>query len=117
VPYLELSNVPAADRYVSTADNLTGFQKLFRELEIIRDEIVRDLNKNEFPIPEKEAVLSDLDGILAQIKDGYVRLSDLTSRIRPLVRDIAEMCRDFIVIAGAASAAYIAISEVLHRLS
>lgn|SRR5262249_21024128 len=116
IPLLELSSVPAADRFVSTSDNLPEFQKLERELEIIKLEITKDENKNELPIPDKKAVLADVDGMLAQIKDGMVRLSDLTTRIRPLVREIADWCKDFMVIAGAAGAAYLAIQNILSKI-
>jgi hypothetical protein len=119
IPYLELESVPAADRFVSTKDNLADFKTLENELAIIRLELIKDENKNELPISDKRAVLSDLDAILAQIGDGMVRLLDLTSRIRPLVRNLAEVCKDFAVNAGAASAAsaaYFAISNILQKI-
>jgi len=116
VPLLELSRVPAADRYVRTTDNLPEFQRLIRELETIRDEIARDENKNELPIPEKRAVVADLDGMIAQLKKGYVKVSDLTTRIGPLVHSVAEFCKDVAIIAGACSAAYLAISAIIKGL-
>lgn len=85
-------------------------------MENIRLEIQKDMNANKLPIPNKNAVLSDLDGVLTQIKDGYVRLSDLTARVRPLVRNLAEWCKDFAIIAGAASAALLAIQSILKSL-
>jgi hypothetical protein len=116
IPFLELSSVPAADRFVRTSDNLPEFQKLEKELETIKLELIKDKNRDELPIPDKESVLADIDGVLAQIKDGMVRLSDLTTRIRPLVRDIADWCKDFMVIAGAAGAAYLAIQNILSKI-
>jgi hypothetical protein len=116
IPFLELSSVPAADRFVRTSDNFPEFQRLEKELETIKLELIKDKNRNELPIPDKESVLADIDGVLAQIKDGMVRLSDLTTRIRPLVRDIADWCKDFMVIAGAAGAAYLAIQNILSKI-
>jgi len=116
IPFLELSAVPAADRFVRTSDNLPEFQKLEKELQTIKLELIKDKNKDELPIPDKEAVLADIDGMLAQIKDGMVRLSDLTTRIRPLVREIAEWCKDFMIIAGAAGAAYLAVQNILSKI-
>jgi hypothetical protein len=48
---------------------------------------VRDQNANELPIPlqNKRAMIAELDGLIGQIRAGYVRLSDLTQRARPLV--------------------------------
>ena len=116
VPYLDLSAVPAADRHVRTTDNLDAFKSLENELKIIRLEIQKDMNLNELPIPNKSQALADIDSILAQINDGFVRLSDLTSRMKPLVKSIADWCKDFAVIAGAASAAWLAIDHILKRL-
>jgi hypothetical protein len=50
VPLLDTSKVPAADRYVSTADNQEVFQDLSNELEIVKNELVKDQNANELPI-------------------------------------------------------------------
>jgi hypothetical protein len=116
IPYLNLTTAPAADRFVSTKDNLPEFKKLELELQTIRLEIVKDENSNALPIPDKKAVLADIDAVLAQIKEGYVRISDLTSRIRPVVRNLAEWCKDITIIAGAAGAAYIAIEHILQKV-
>lgn len=116
IPYLELRSVPAADRYVSTTDNRSAFDQLTENLEAIRAEIIRDHNKHELPIKQKRGVISELDGMLAQLKAGFIKLSDLTSRIRPLVKNLAETCKDFTIIAGAASAAYLAITQILGKL-
>jgi hypothetical protein len=116
IPYLELRSVPAADRYVSTTDNQAAFAQLTESLEAIRFEIVRDQNKNELPIKQKRGIISELDGMLAQLKGGFVKLSDLTSRIRPLMKSLAETCKDFTIIAGAAAAAYLAITQILGKL-
>jgi hypothetical protein len=116
VPFLELSAVPAADRYVKTTDNLPAFKELERQLKIISDEIRKDLNADELPIPNKRAVLSDIDGALSQIRDGFVRLSDITSRIRPLVKNLAEWCKDLAIIVGAATAAWLAVQNILQSL-
>lgn len=116
LPYLELRSVPAADRYVSTADNHREFRTLSESLETIRLEILKDQNRNQLPIRHKRAVIAELDGMLAQVKGGFVRLSDLTSKIRPMVKSLAETCKDITVIAGAAAAAYMAISQILAKL-
>jgi hypothetical protein len=116
IPYLELAAVPAADRYVNTKDNFPEFEQLAKDLETIRLELIKDENKNELPIPEKKQVLSDIDAMLAQIHDGVVRLSDLTSRIRPIVKNLAEWCKDIAIIAAAASGAYLAIEHILQKL-
>ncbi len=116
VPYLKLQEVPAADRYVNVKDNQPDFQQLISELEIVRDEIARDENKNEYPIKEKRAVVAELDGVLAQLKRGYIRLSTLTTNLRPLLHDIAEVCKDVAVIAGAAGGALWAIRSILAKL-
>jgi hypothetical protein len=57
-----------------------------------------------------------LDGLIGQIKAGYVWLSDLTQRARPLVKNIAEACKDVGVIAGFAYAAYEIIGRILGAL-
>jgi hypothetical protein len=116
IPFLDLAAVPAADRFVSTKDNLPAFQKLEQELQTIRLEIIKDENQDLLPIPDKKTLLADVDGVLAQIRDGYVRLSDLTTRMRPLVRNLADWCKDFAIIAGAASGAYLAIENILHKI-
>jgi hypothetical protein len=53
IPFLDLTAVPAADRFVSTEDNLPAFQKLEQELQIIRLEIIKDKNRDLLPIPDK----------------------------------------------------------------
>lgn len=116
IPYLDLAKVPAADRYVSTSDNLPEFNRLAESLEVLRSEINKDQNANELPIRQKRAVIAEIDGTLAQIKGGYVKLSDLTSRIRPLVRKLAEWCKDITIIAIAAQQAYSAIEAILKGL-
>lgn len=116
IPYLELNRVPKADRYIRTAEAPEHFQELQRQLDIIYDELLRDENKNELPLLEKRALRSDIEGLQAQIKSGYVRLSDLTTRLRPMVHNIAELCKDFVVIAGAASAAALAIKHILTAI-
>jgi hypothetical protein len=114
VPYLDITRVPAADRYVSTADNQEAFNELAAELEKVKDELVRDQNANELPIPvqTKRAMAAELDGLVGQIRAGYVRISDLTQRARPLVKSIADTCKDIGVIGGFAYAAY----EIIGRL-
>jgi hypothetical protein len=118
VPLLDVTRVPAADRYVSTADNQDLFAQLAAELDKIKSELVRDQNANELPIPvqNKRAMVAELDGLIGQIKAGYVRLSDLTQRARPLVKNIAETCKDIGVIAGFAYAAYGIIGKLLTGL-
>ena len=118
VPLLDVTRVPAADRYVSTADNQELFVELATELEKVKSELVRDQNANELPIPvqNKRAMVAELDGLIGQIRAGYVRLSDLTQRARPLVKSIAETCKDIGVIAGFAYAAYQIIGKILTGL-
>jgi hypothetical protein len=116
IPFLDLGSVPAADRFVSTLDNLPEFKQLEQELETIKLEIVKDKNKSDLAIPNKKAVLADIDAVLAQIKDGMVRLSDLTTRIRPIVRNIADCCKDDMVIGGAAGAAYVLVRSILSKV-
>ncbi len=116
IPYLELNRVPRADRYIRTAEAPEHFKELERQLAVIYNELLRDENKNELPLQEKRALRSDIEGLQAQIKSGYVRLSDLTTRLRPMVHSVAELCKDFVVIAGAASAAAIAIKHILATL-
>jgi hypothetical protein len=118
VPLLDVARVPAADRYVSTADNQELFAELAAQLETVKSELVRDQNKNELPISvqEKRAVAAELEGLIGQIKAGFVRLSDLTQRARPLVKNIADTCKDIGVIAGAALAAYEIIGKILALL-
>lgn len=116
VPYLDLKRVPAADRHVKATDNLPEFQRLEESLEAIRAEIVGDFNLHELPIEDRRAVVADLDSILIQIRAGYVRLSDLTQKARPLLKELASVCKDVIVIATAASAALSAIHAILQSL-
>jgi hypothetical protein len=118
VPLLDVSRVPAADRYVSTADNQELFAELAAQLETVKSELVRDQNKNELPIPvqEKRALAAELEGLIGQIRAGFVRLSDLTHRARPIVKNIADTCKDIGVIAGAAYAAYEIIGKILIAL-
>ena len=113
-----MTRVPAADRYVSTADNQELFAELATELEKVKSELVRDQNANELPIPvqNKRAMVAELDGLIGQIRAGYVRLSDLTHRARPLVKNIAETCKDVGIIAGFAYAAYEIIGKILTAL-
>jgi hypothetical protein len=118
VPLLDVARVPAADRYVSTADYQELFAELAIQLENVKSELVRDQNKNELPIPvqEKRALAAELEGLIGQIRAGYVRLSDLTQRARPLVKNIADTCKDIGVIAGAAYVAYEIIGKILNAL-
>jgi hypothetical protein len=118
VPLLDVSRVPAADRYVSTADNQELFGELVVQLENVKSELIRDQNKNDLPIPvqEKRAIAAELDGLVGQIKAGYIRLSDLTQRARPLIKNIADTCKDVGVIAGFAYAAYEIIGKILTGL-
>jgi hypothetical protein len=116
IPYLNLERVPAADRYVSTTDNQSEFKRLSENLETIKLEIIKDQNSNELPIKQKRAVIAELGGLVAQIRGGFVKLSDLTNRARPLLRGIADVCKDITVIAVAASAALAAIHNILQTL-
>jgi hypothetical protein len=118
VPLLDVARVPAADRYVSTSDNQELFAELAVQLDNVKSELVRDQNKNELPIPvqEKRALAAELEGLVGQIRAGYVRLSDLTKRARPLVKNIADTCKDVGVIAGFAYAAYEIIGKILTAL-
>jgi hypothetical protein len=118
VPLLDVTRVPAADRYVSTADNQDLFAELAAELENVKGELVRDQNANELPIPtqNKRAMVAELDGLIGQIRAGYVRLSDLTQRARPLVKSIADTCKDVGIIGGFAYAAYEIIGRILISL-
>jgi hypothetical protein len=118
VPLLDVARVPAADRYVSTLDNQELFAELVTQLDNVKSELVRDQNRNELPIPvqEKRAMAAELDGLVGQIKAGYVRLSDLTQRARPLVKNIADTCKDIGAVAGFAYAAYEIIGKILAAL-
>jgi hypothetical protein len=79
---------------------------------------VRDQNANELPIPlqNKRAMIAELDGLIGQIKAGYIRLSDLTQRARPLVKSIADTCKDVAIICGSAYAAYEIIGKILGAI-
>ena len=116
---LDVTRVPAADRYVSTADNQELFASLADELGTVREELIRDQNLNELPflVHENRAMAAELEGLIVKIKAGYVRLSELTQRARPLVKNIADACKDLGVIAGAAYAAYEIIGKILSALS
>jgi DNA-binding transcriptional ArsR family regulator len=116
IPFLNLAKVPSIDRYVSTVDAQPQFEALAENLEILKQEIVKDLNLNELPIKQKRAVVAELDGLMAQIRGGFVKLSDLTGRARPLLKEIAEVCKDVTVIAVAATAAMAAIKSILATL-
>lgn len=72
IPLLDVRRVPAADRYVSTADNQEQFAALANELETVKGELLRDQNANElpFPVQEKRAMVAELDGLIGQIKAG-----------------------------------------------
>jgi hypothetical protein len=94
IPYLNLERAPAADRYVSVKDNQKEFAGLLDQLEIIKLELVKDQNLNELPVPEKRRVINEFEGIISQIKGGFVRVSDLTVKARPLLKSIAEVCKD-----------------------
>lgn len=118
IPLLDVSRVPAADRYVSTADNHELFTELATELEKVKDELVHDQNANELPIPiqSKRAMAAELGGLIGQIRAGYLRISDLTQRARPLLKGIADTCKDVGIIAGFAYAAYQIIGKILESL-
>ncbi|VIO71256.1 hypothetical protein [Bradyrhizobium ivorense] len=116
IPLLNLERVPAADRYVSTVDNLPQFAVLAENLDVLKQEIVKDQNQNELPIKQKRAVVAELEGLLAQVRGGFVKLSDLTSRARPLLKEIADVCKDITVIAVAATSALVAIKAILASL-
>jgi hypothetical protein len=118
VPLLDISRVPAADRYVSTADNQEAFGALANKLEIVRNELVKDQNANELPIPvqTKRAMAAELEGLVGQIRAGFIRISDLTLRARPLVKGIADTCKDLGIIGGAAYAAYEIIGKILGAI-
>jgi hypothetical protein len=117
VPYLcDLRRVPAADRFVNRADNQEAFQTLEESLELIRLEILRDQNKNELPLKDKRALIAELEGMSAQLRGGFVRISDLTSRMRPMLKNIADVCKDVTVIAVAAASAIAAIKTILAAL-
>ena len=62
----------------------------------MKSDLVRDLNQNELPIPvqKKRALAAELDGLIGQVSAGYIRLSDLTQRARPLVKNIANTGKD-----------------------
>jgi hypothetical protein len=117
VPYLgDLRRVPAADRFVNRADNQEAFQTLEESLEQIRLEILRDQNSNELPLKDKRALVAELEGMSAQLRGGFVRISDLTSRMRPMLKKIADVCKDVTVIAVAAGSAIAAIKTILAAL-
>ena len=118
VPLLDISKVPAADRYVSTADNQETFGALADELEVVRNELVKDQNSNDLPfsVQTKRAMAAELDGLIGQIRAGYLRISDLTLRARPLVKSIADTCKDLGIIGAAAYAAYEIIGKILHAI-
>jgi hypothetical protein len=59
---------------------------------------------------------AELDGLIGQIRAGYVRLSDLTQRARPLVKSIADTCKDVAIISGFAYAAYEVIGKILAAI-
>jgi hypothetical protein len=94
------------------------FAALAAELDNVKSELVRDQNVNQLPIPlqNKRAMVAELDGLIGQIRAGYVRLSDLTQRARPLVKNIADTCKDVGVVAGFAYAAYEIIGKILTTL-
>jgi hypothetical protein len=108
--------VPAADRHVKTTDNLPDFKRLEESLEAIRGEIVRDYNAHQLPIGDHRAMVADLDSVLTQIRSGYVRLSDLTRKVRPVLKELAETCKDVIVIATAVTLGLAAIEAILAKL-
>jgi hypothetical protein len=117
VPYLgDLRRVPAADRFVSRTDNRQAFNTLEESLEQIRLEILKDQNKNELPLKDKRALVAELEGMSAQLRGGFVRISDLTSRIRPMLKNIADVCKDVTVIAVAVGSAIAAIETILKAL-
>jgi hypothetical protein len=118
IPHLDITRVPAADRYVSTADNQELFSELAGELENIKNELVRDQNAGELPIPAqtKRAMAVELEGLVGQIRAGFVRISDLTTRARPLLKSIADTCKDIGVIGGMAYAAYEVIGKLLGAI-
>jgi hypothetical protein len=117
VPLLgDLRRVPAADRFVSRADNQQAFKTLEESLEQIRLEILKDQNKNELPLKDKRALLAELEGMSAQLRGGFVRISDLTARMRPMLKNIADVCKDITVIALAVGSAITAIETILKAL-
>jgi hypothetical protein len=118
IPLLDVRRVPAADRYVNTADNQEAFAALASELELVKNELIRDQNANELPISmqTKRAMAVELEGLVGQIRAGYVRISDLTIRARPLVKSVADACKDIAIISGAAYAAYEIIGRILNAI-
>jgi hypothetical protein len=107
----------ASDRYLSTSDSKGLLASLTNELETVKSELVRDHNSNELPLSaqEKRAMAAELDSFLFEIKAGCVRESELSERAR-LLKTIAVICKDFLLIAGAARAAYEIITKILAYL-
>lgn len=114
-PYLDLSTAQAADRYVSTKESPVEFQALQGELEVLCLELIRIDQDQLVPVRGREAVVRDLNGALAQLKGGYVKLSELTIRVRPLVRLIGNAWRENAVIGTATHKAYQIIDGILQK--
>lgn len=77
----ENNHVPAADRYVSVADNRSEFESLTETLERIRAEFANDHNKGELAVDNVYARLSDIDIFVSQVRSGFVsRLTAINLR-------------------------------------
>lgn len=82
-------SIAAADRYVSVKDNQEPFGQLARTLTKIRDEFARDHNKGELgALGAAEELLTEIDGTLAHIDRGHVRLGQLTDGLDPALRKV-----------------------------
>lgn len=81
-----VGQAPAADRYVSVKDN-QPVQALRKTLNEIRDEYARDHNKGELQsLGQPDEVLTEIDGTLAQIDRGKLRLGQITDGLDPALR-------------------------------
>ncbi|KAB7738439.1 hypothetical protein F2P47_17180 [Parvibaculum sedimenti] len=83
---LPLENIlaPASDRYVSVKDNQPGFDELVARLSAIKDDYARDHNHLAVE-PICDDLLSEIDGVLAQVQRGRVRLGELSNGLLPIL--------------------------------
>jgi len=65
-------DIPAADRFVRVSDNRPAFEEVVRALDEVKAEFARDHNKHQIPLEAKQQAESEIDGLLTQIKKGFV---------------------------------------------
>lgn len=88
----EAQTIPAAGRYVSVSDNQNTFNEITSELSKIKDEFAKDHNKGDIEAEISKSIASEIAATIAQIKEGFVRISLLTDSLKPSLNHALVAC-------------------------